>query len=91
MFQRRWEGPRSEHQAQHHLPPIAESRTVVPGPAIQAQTQQDAQPKAERVGFQSQENLNRLNQQPLVLPLLFPGNEGNKGTRKEEDYKHLLG
>ncbi|XP_031729885.1 uncharacterized protein KIAA2012 homolog isoform X2 [Anarrhichthys ocellatus] len=71
----RWEGPSSDEHHGRRLPPIAESHTDPPGWGIQAQTQQDARPKADRVGFQSQENLNRLHQQSLFLPLLFPGNE----------------
>ncbi|XP_039674740.1 uncharacterized protein LOC120570452 isoform X1 [Perca fluviatilis] len=86
-------GPsRDEHHARR-LPPIAESRSFTPGWAIPAQTGQDAQPKAERVGFQSQENLNILHQQPLVLPLLFPGkkeeisgNQRGGGEKTERQY-----
>ncbi|XP_032371282.1 uncharacterized protein KIAA2012 homolog [Etheostoma spectabile] len=86
-------GPsRDEHHAQR-LPPIAESRSFTPGRAVPAQPGQDAQPKAERVGFQSQENLNRLHQQPLVLPLLFPGkkeeisgNQRGGGEKTERQY-----
>nr|XP_046260648.1 uncharacterized protein KIAA2012 [Scatophagus argus] len=92
----RWEGPSSdEHQVQH-LPPIAERRAaVVPDSTIQTPTQRDSQPKAERVGFQSQENLNRLHQQQLFLPLLFPGKEeetngkqrgGGGGVKTERQY-----
>ncbi|XP_056284716.1 LOW QUALITY PROTEIN: uncharacterized protein KIAA2012 homolog [Pseudoliparis swirei] len=60
----RWEGPGSDEHHARCLPPIAESHT-----------QQDARPKAERVGFQTHENPNGLRQQPRVLPLLFPGKE----------------
>lgn len=80
MFQLRWEGPGSDEHHAHRLPPIAESCSVTPSRAIQAQTQQDAQPKAERAEFQSQENVKRHHQQPLFLPLLFPGKEGNRDT-----------
>ncbi|XP_034417627.1 uncharacterized protein KIAA2012 homolog [Cyclopterus lumpus] len=69
----RWEGPGSDEHHARCLPPIAEGHTVPPSWGIQAQ--QEARPKAERVGFQSQENLNRLRQQPRFLPLLFPGKE----------------
>ncbi|TDH06539.1 hypothetical protein EPR50_G00114490 [Perca flavescens] len=84
------QGPRRDEHHARRLPPIAESRSFTPGPA---QTGQDAQPKAERVGFQSQENLNRLHQQPLVLPLLFPGkkeeisgNQRGGGEKTERQY-----
>ncbi|XP_076603538.1 uncharacterized protein KIAA2012 homolog [Chaetodon auriga] len=70
-----WESPSSDEHHSQRLPPIVESRTVVPGQAIPAQTQRGAQPKAERVGFQSQENLNQVHQEPVFLPLLFPGKE----------------
>ncbi|XP_071338645.1 uncharacterized protein KIAA2012 homolog isoform X3 [Trachinotus anak] len=71
----RWESSESvEHHAQH-LPPIAESRTVAPARVVQVQTQQDVQPRAEKDGFQSQESLNRLHQQALILPLMFPKKE----------------
>ncbi|XP_034742133.1 uncharacterized protein KIAA2012 [Etheostoma cragini] len=86
-------GPsRDEHHVQR-LPPIAESRSFTPDRVVPAQTGQDPQPKAERVGFQSQENLNRLHQQPLVLPLLFPGkkeeisgNQRGGGEKTERQY-----
>ncbi|KAI3356011.1 hypothetical protein L3Q82_017283, partial [Scortum barcoo] len=70
QFQLRLPSPSSdEHQ---RLPPIADCCTVAPSRAVQAQIQQDAPPKAERVGFQPQENLNQIHQQPLILPLLLP-------------------
>ncbi|XP_074513640.1 uncharacterized protein KIAA2012 homolog isoform X1 [Sebastes fasciatus] len=71
----RWEGLSSDEHHARCLPPISESRTVASSRGVHAQNQQDAQPKAERVGFQSQEHLNRLHQQSLFLPLLFPGKE----------------
>ncbi|XP_044222157.1 glutamic acid-rich protein-like [Thunnus albacares] len=63
----RWDGPSSDEHHVQRLPPIAESLTVAPRWAIQAQTQSDAQTQAE-----SQENQSRLHQQPLLLPLLLP-------------------
>ncbi|GAA6219138.1 uncharacterized protein LOC108872809 [Lates japonicus] len=60
-----------KHSAQH-LPPIAQCSTVDPAQVIQYQTQQHAQPWAERDGFQPKENVNRPHQHPVFLPLLFP-------------------
>lgn len=80
MFQPRWEGPSSDEHHAQRLPPIADSRAVVQ--AIAAQTQGEAQPKAERAAIQSQESLNKLHQQPLFLPTVFPGKEGNKSTHR---------
>ncbi|XP_027145430.1 uncharacterized protein KIAA2012 homolog isoform X3 [Larimichthys crocea] len=71
----RWEGPSNDEHHEHHLPPIEESRIVIPGRAIQSQTQKDAQPKAETVGYQCQENLNRVSSQLHQLPMVFPGKE----------------
>ncbi|XP_070832566.1 uncharacterized protein KIAA2012 [Chaetodon trifascialis] len=90
----RWEGPSSDEHHAQRLPPIVKSRTVVPGQAIPAQTQRDAQPKAERVGFQSPENLNQVHQQPLFLPLLFPGkdeeiHEKQRQGKEQKERQHL--
>ncbi|XP_049904890.1 uncharacterized protein LOC126393077 [Epinephelus moara] len=68
--------PSSDEYHAPRLPPIEESRTVVPGQTIQGQTQEDAQTK--KVGFQPQENLSRVHLKPLFLPLLFPEKIGEK-------------
>ncbi|XP_042349976.1 uncharacterized protein LOC121948641 [Plectropomus leopardus] len=70
-----WTGPSRDEQYAERLPPIAESHTVTATQVIQTPTRKDVDPKAERLRFQPQENLNRLHQQPLFLPLLFPGME----------------
>ncbi|XP_026150741.1 uncharacterized protein LOC113123131 [Mastacembelus armatus] len=71
-----------EHHAQQ-LPPIADRSTAAPGEVIQAQTHQNTQPQAERVGFQSHEKLNRLHQQSVFPPVLFSVNEETSGKQRE--------
>ncbi|XP_030283268.1 uncharacterized protein KIAA2012 homolog isoform X3 [Sparus aurata] len=71
----RLKGTSSDEHFAQPLPPIAESCAVDPGWAVRAQTQKAARPSAETFGCQSQENLNRLHQQLLFPPLLFPGKE----------------
>ncbi|KAI3355661.1 hypothetical protein L3Q82_004256 [Scortum barcoo] len=94
QFQLRLPSPSSdEHQ---RLPPIADCCTVAPSRAVQAQIQQDAPPKAERVGFQPQENLNQIHQQPLILPLLLPEEisgkqRGGKKTERQHFKKDTAG
>ncbi|XP_044073655.1 uncharacterized protein KIAA2012-like isoform X2 [Siniperca chuatsi] len=84
----RWEAPSSDEHHAQRLPPIAESCTVAP-------SRTDPE-----VGFQTQETLNRLHQQALFLPLLFPGMEekisekqrgGGEKTEKQYFKKETVG
>ncbi|TKS67796.1 hypothetical protein D9C73_000880 [Collichthys lucidus] len=84
---KRWECPSNDEHHEHHLPPIEESRIVIPGQAIQSQTLKDAQPKAETVGYQSQENLNRVSSQLHQLPMVFPGKEEEINGKQQEGEK----
>ncbi|XP_059198353.1 uncharacterized protein KIAA2012 [Centropristis striata] len=82
----RWNSPNRDESQTWCLPPIAESR------AVQVQTQHDAQPKTDRVQFQSQQKVNRLHQQLLFLPQQFPAENEEicgKQRRGEKPERHF--
>ncbi|XP_055360844.1 uncharacterized protein KIAA2012 homolog [Betta splendens] len=93
LFNRLWEEtdePRSEASScdGHHpqrLPPIAEGRALTPDQRSHVSAQPGAQGDAAQV--QPQENMSRLNKQPLVLPLLFPATDDTKQRRGRDKTK----
>ncbi|XP_041662297.1 uncharacterized protein KIAA2012 [Cheilinus undulatus] len=64
--------PSSDDHRTQLLPPIAESCAGTPSWPPKVKTPLDVQPKGEKVWCQAQENQNKLHQQPLSLPQLFP-------------------
>ncbi|XP_070693664.1 uncharacterized protein KIAA2012 homolog [Pempheris klunzingeri] len=89
-----WGGPGTDEDHTLRLPPIAGSHALTPSRATQPHTQQDARPKAERTGLQSQDNVQRLHQQRLFVPLLSSsclsgemcGKQSRGGEKSETQY-----